>query len=79
MTTQEGMEQRLYWNNKLDLDTGRHTGNYCNTVEWNPRREWTYTNKYVNIEDLNIGDFIHTPISNKQQKIKRIIRNTHNR
>ena len=38
----------------------------------------TSLNKYINIQDLNIGDFIYAPISNEQRKIKRVIKNTHN-
>ena len=38
----------------------------------------TSLNKYINIQDLKIGDFIYAPISNTQHKIKRCIKNTHN-
>ena len=35
-------------------------------------------NKYVSIQDLQVGDVIQAPISNKQHKIKRVLHNTHN-
>ena len=36
------------------------------------------SNKYVSIQDLQVGDVIQAPISNKQHKIKRVLHNTHN-
>ena len=35
------------------------------------------SNKYVNIQNLQVGDVIQAPISNKQHKIKRVLHNTH--